>query len=108
MVDHIDNDRANNKVYNLRWATPSENAMNMKLSPKSRTKVKGVYPADYGRYSACIGYQNQIIYLGFFRTLEEAKHAREKKANELFGSFANSIEKFKTELDILEEEFENL
>ena len=108
MVDHIDNDRANNKVCNLRWATPSENAMNMKLRPESKTKVKGVYAVEDGRYTACIGFQNRIIYLGHFANLEEAKQARQKKANELFGVYTNHIEKIKSELELLEEELNNL
>lgn len=31
MVDHIDGDRLNNKIENLRWATPKENANNIHL-----------------------------------------------------------------------------
>lgn len=35
-VDHIDRDRLNNKLENLRWVTPKENASNRKKPEKFR------------------------------------------------------------------------
>ena len=44
-VDHIDRDKSNNKLSNLRWATPSENNLNKgkyKLRKDSSTGYTGV------------------------------------------------------------------
>lgn len=47
-IDHIDGDRLNNNVSNLRWATTQENQWNRKANKSSRygarrNKYKGVY-----------------------------------------------------------------
>jgi hypothetical protein len=41
-VDHIDNIRTNNCLFNLRFATKSENQYNQKLSSKNTCGYKGV------------------------------------------------------------------
>jgi hypothetical protein len=43
-VDHIDNNKINNHISNLRWATPSENCFNRKKNVHPNcSKYKGVY-----------------------------------------------------------------
>ena len=42
-IDHIDNDRSNNNVQNLRISTPYQNAQNTKLSKRNKTGIKGLY-----------------------------------------------------------------
>jgi outer membrane murein-binding lipoprotein Lpp len=115
-VDHIDNNRANNRLENLRWATFSENQMNSSLCKVNTSGVKGVhYYKPYGKWMAHIRINRKKITIGYFKTLEEAQQARMKKANELFGEFTNKIEKIKTdvknvlnELEQLEQEFNNI
>jgi hypothetical protein len=41
-LDHIDNDRTNNRIENLRACTKSENARNRRLNTSSLSGVKGV------------------------------------------------------------------
>ena len=41
-IDHIDNNRANNNINNLRWVSQTENNMNMILNTRNKTNCKGV------------------------------------------------------------------
>ncbi len=50
---------------------------------RNKTGVKGVYPSKNGFISQII-HLGKIHYLGTFKTIEEAKEARQKKSNELF------------------------
>ena len=50
-------------------------AQNKRLLPSNTTGVSGVYPKD-GRYAAQISVKNKRIYLGTFKTIQEAKTAR--------------------------------
>jgi hypothetical protein len=85
VIDHINGDRDDNSIANLRIATHSQNAMN-----KRRTGpiLKGVTRHSSGRYQAQIVVGGKHRYLGLFETPEEAHAAYRKKAKELFGSFA--------------------
>ena len=111
-VDHIDNDILNNNINNLRWTTVSENLMNQSMSKNNSSGVKGVcFNKKNNKWFARIDMNKKTYNIGYFNTLEEAKEARQKKANELFGEFTNKCEKIKTELEELlelEKELEDL
>jgi hypothetical protein len=93
-VDHIDNNRINNHFSNLRWATTSENGRNSKISKRNTTGVKGVcYDKRGNNWRAKIIIDGISINIGSYKTLEEAKQARIKKANDVFGEFVNACEK---------------
>lgn len=93
-VDHINNNRTDNNLSNLRFATKSENGINRKVSPKNRNGVKGVYFCKRDkRYLAHITIDGIQIHIGSYQTLEEAKQARIKRVNEVFGEFTNACEK---------------
>ena len=93
-VDHIDNDTSNNHVINLRWATVSENQHNRKVNKNSSTGVKGIYFHKASQtWQPRIMSNGVYVRLGSFDTLEGAKQARIKSANEAFGVFTHSSEK---------------
>jgi len=105
-VDHIDNDKENNKISNLRYATHIENGRNSSISKKNTSGVKGVYfhkPSQ--KWMAYIGINKKLINIGLFETLEEAKIARQARANLEFGEYINLIEEIKTKIIILENLF---
>jgi hypothetical protein len=98
-VDHIDNNRLNNNVDNLRWVTIQENQFNRQLSVNNTSGVKGVcYNKQSNKWRATIMVNSKTINIGYYNTIEEATEARQKKANELFGEFTNKCEKLKTTL----------
>jgi hypothetical protein len=86
-VDHINGEKLDNKVSNLRWASHSENMRNTRCI--MRVLPRGVYGKGK-RFEAKIGYDGKRIYLGTYDTPEEASAAYEAKAQELFGEFYNN------------------
>ena len=93
-VDHIDNDRSNNELMNLRYATQQENHFNANLSSRNTSGAKGVsYHSSRKKWRARIKINSKEINLGYFDRIEDAIQARKIKANELFGEFCHSSEK---------------
>lgn len=77
-VDHIDHNRTNNALHNLREVSNLENHKNCSVSKNSSTGVNGVsIHKPTGKYRAYIMVNKKQIHLGLFDTLEEAKKARE-------------------------------
>lgn len=76
IVDHIDQDKSNNRPSNLREATASLNGHNRKVTKLSRTGIKGVFPTKDGYYAAQIKVNNRTL-CRVFKTLEQAKLQRE-------------------------------
>jgi hypothetical protein len=85
-IDHIDGDRSNNRIENLRSATRSQNRANSVVSKNNGVGVKGVSPHK-NRYHARIMHQGRAIHLGSFKTIDEAAAARRKAAERLHGEF---------------------
>ncbi len=95
VVDHIDGDKTNNDMSNLRWATINQNQHNRKMSKNNTSSVKGVcFLKKTKKYEATIYYEGKKIYLGIYDSLQDAKQIRQQKANELYKEFTNIIEKY--------------
>jgi len=93
-VDHIDCNKQNNNINNLRFATASENEINKNKTQRNTSSVKGVvFYKQSNKWRASITIDGIYIHLGYFNTLEEAKQARIKKVNEVFGEFVHASEK---------------
>ena len=90
-VDHIDNNRLNNNISNLRYATNKENQQNSKLSSKNTSGIKGV-TYENNKWRARINIDGIKIHLGYFENIEDAKQARLIKAQQVFGVYMNSCE----------------
>ena len=93
LVDHIDNNPANNNLSNLRWATSNENSQNAKKSIRNKSGVKGVsFENGKQKWRACINVDGIYIHIGYYDTIEDATLARIKRANEAFGVFIHKCE----------------
>ena len=82
-VDHIDGNKLNNHVSNLRWATRSENQHNR----HSKKQFKGIFRSR-GRWMAHIKVGDKRLHLGCFDTAEEAYWAYCAAAAFYFDDFA--------------------
>lgn len=78
VIDHIDSNRSNNRLNNLRIISQRENCS------KERTLKKGLPVGVYfikrnKKYRACITINGKYIHLGYFNTAEEASNEYKKK-----------------------------
>lgn len=86
LLDHIDGNRDNNAIANLRIATSAQNAAR-RPTRRSFGPSRGVFPHGPG-FVARIHYAGKRHYLGYFSTAEAARNAYEAKAKEIHGDFA--------------------
>lgn len=76
-VDHIDGDRRNNRIENLRVVSHQENGRNVKVPSNNKSGVIGVcWDSFNGKWYAQIKSGGKNIFLGRFDDLCEAKKAR--------------------------------
>lgn len=89
-VDHIDRDPSNNRLENLRVATPSQNACNRGLFTNNTTGLKGVHLSKKtGKYLAYITVGGERVHLGTHETKEEAFEAYKEAARAYHKKFSN-------------------
>lgn len=90
-IDHINGDKDDNRLVNLRLANNGENQRNVRRRRDNKTGFKGVgYRKDTGRFIAMINVDGERHYLGQFDTPEEAYAARCSIIEGLHGEFANT------------------
>tara|TARA_R110000765_G_scaffold45787_1_gene94617 strand:+ start:52 stop:537 length:486 start_codon:yes stop_codon:yes gene_type:complete len=90
-IDHIDGDRLNNRRSNLRICTRQQNGMNLKISKKNKSGVKGVsWHKDLNKWHAQIQC-NKKIHLGYFDDFYEAVRVRQEAEEKYFGEFNRKI-----------------
>lgn len=76
-IDHIDGDRANNRIVNLRSVTAQVNAKNRKLYENNTTEIPGV--SFHGRdqvWQVRIGVDGRELHIGNFSDRDHALTAR--------------------------------
>jgi len=83
-VDHINGNKDDNRLGNLRVVTKQENAMNRKLPKTSTSGILGVYwHKKQEKWHAGVKIKGKQRYLGSFSTKEEAGEARLKANRKL-------------------------
>ena len=91
LIDHIDGNKSNNSIENLRQATHNQNSWNTKFFSTNTSGKKGVYyRKDRNVWIAKIGYFNQSIYLGYFKSKELAEEFTDLARSMIHGEFANN------------------
>lgn len=88
-VDHINGDRSDNRISNLRLATHNQNQWNSKLRRDNKCGVKGVTKSSNGTYMVRITKNNVQRVVGHYSTVEEARAAYNSASNGLFGEFSS-------------------
>lgn len=87
-VDHINGDRLDNRLENLRICPPAQNAMNAIIRSNNKTGVRGVsFDKTKNRWIAQLRIHGEIFWRKRFKTLEDAIAARIEKEKSLYGEF---------------------
>lgn len=74
-IDHINGDKDDNRLENLREATRAENQRNVGMRSNNTTGFKGVYPYK-DKYRALASHNGKLISLGYYATALLASDAR--------------------------------
>ncbi len=75
-IDHIDRNKLNNRIENLREATHSQNMLNRKKHKTNKSGYKGVsWYSGNKKWKAQVCVNYKVIHLGYFETPELAYEA---------------------------------
>ena len=89
-IDHINRNRRDNRIENLRLVTNSQNSMNKGRHPMNKSGVKGVcWESRKKRWKAEVWKENKCHFGGYHKTIDAARIAVEKLRNELHGEYAS-------------------
>jgi hypothetical protein len=90
LVDHINRNRLDNRICNLRFSDHGPNNHNKSKPKNASSQYFGVsYDKNKEKYRAAIAKDKIKYWLGYFKNEENAARAYDKKALELYGTFAN-------------------
>lgn len=78
-VDHIDRNKTNNNINNLRWCSCEQNCRNTKKQLNTTSKYKGVhYCIRNKKWVASTSFKKKQIHLGYYLIEEDAYNAYKK------------------------------
>jgi hypothetical protein len=87
-VDHIDGDKTNNAISNLRCASRAENEVNKGLKKSNTSGIKGVrWEKHTQKWYAFITVNAKMMSLGRYDSVADAVEARERVAKRIHGEF---------------------
>ena len=88
-IDHINGDRTDNRISNLRDVSHVENGRNQKLGATNKSGANGVHWfSSRKKWRAAITVNGKSRHLGYFDTVAEASEAR-RSADEVYGFHQN-------------------
>jgi hypothetical protein len=89
LIDHIDGNRFNNNINNLREANFSENICNAKLYKSSKSGLKNVYwLKNANKWAVRLNINKKRVFLGLFEDVELADLVAHEARDKYHGKFA--------------------
>lgn len=89
VVDHINGDKLDNRLSNLRFCTQAQNNNNRAASPNNNSGYKGVHFSKFHKkWFAYISYNRKRISIGYFENKEDAANAYDFYAIKYHKEFA--------------------
>lgn len=91
-IDHINGNRSDNRLCNLREATNKQNQHNAKLRKDNTSGIKGVsWNKKDKKWNVQLKVDKKIIHIGRFNELEQAKTAISEARRKYHGEFSRDI-----------------
>ena len=91
VVDHIDGDSSNNRFWNLREATLSQNQHNRRMSKNNTSGVKGLtWNKPMKKWMARVKVDGVSVHVGYFNSKTKAKKALMEVRLRLHGDFGRN------------------
>jgi len=88
-IDHIDRNRLNNSIDNLRPATKSQNAINKSMDKKNTSGHRNVYwHKGYKKWRVSLMVRRKTVHIGSFDDLELAALVAAEARKKYHGEFA--------------------
>lgn len=88
-IDHINGDRSDNRITNLRLATNGQNMANRRIQKHNTSGVKGVcWFKPYGKWRVRVKDNGRERHIGYFDRIEDAAAAYREAAAKYHGEFA--------------------
>ena len=76
-IDHIDRNKQNNHISNLRWASVSENSKNVGIRKNNVSTRTGVtFMKSRGKWQASISINGKLKHIGLYACFDDAVTAR--------------------------------
>ena len=90
-IDHINGDKQDNRIENLREVTLSQNSFNRALATNNTSGIKGVHWSRAAKkWQATIMVDGVYEYLGVYSDINQAKKIVQDYRKKLHGEFANN------------------
>lgn len=93
VVDHINNNRLDNRKNNLRICSRADNCKNHSGWKTTKSGHVGITSTPYGKFNASITVNRNRIHVGNYDTIKEAVAARQEAESRYCGEYANHINK---------------
>jgi len=91
-VDHIDGNKLNNRIENLRAATTSQNMCNVKIPSSNTSGIKGVsWHKQRKSWQVQLRVSGKPTYFGLFKDIELAELVILEARNKFHGKFARTV-----------------
>jgi len=89
-IDHINGNRADNRIENLREVTPTQNQYNKKIGKSNTSGIKGVcFDKRRNKWTASLYLNGKQRTLGRFDDIELARAVVQEARNKHHGEYAN-------------------
>jgi hypothetical protein len=90
-IDHINGNKSDNRLSNLREATLSQNNCNQNISSKNTSGIKGVcWDKNNNKWKVSLAINGKSKHIGLYKDLEIAKKAMIESRLKYHGEFSNN------------------